>query len=89
MPASAPPQLRKIEREPLWDLAHAQLRDTLLAGRFAPGSSLTLRDLAQTFGISITPVRDAVTRLVRKGCFSKGRAIPRSSHTCAQTTCRT
>jgi DNA-binding GntR family transcriptional regulator len=66
------PSLRKIEREPLWDLAHAQLRDGLLAGRFAPGSKLTLRYLAETFGTSITPVRDAITRLAAQGVLQFG-----------------
>lgn len=66
------PNLRKIEREPLWDLAHAQLRDGLLAGRFAPGSKLTLRYLALTFGTSITPVRDAITRLAAQGVLQLG-----------------
>ena len=42
--------LKRIEREPLWDLAHAQLRDALLAGRFEPGTVLTLRSLAESFG---------------------------------------
>jgi DNA-binding GntR family transcriptional regulator len=64
--------LKRIEREPLWDLAHAQLRDALLAGRFAPGTVLTLRSLAETFGTSITPVRDAVTRLVAQGVLQQG-----------------
>src|SRR2546430_826839 len=59
--------LKRIEREPLWDLAHAQLQDALLAGRFEPGTVLTLRSLAESFGTSITPVRDAVTRLVAQG----------------------
>ncbi|NVO15952.1 MAG: GntR family transcriptional regulator [Rhodoplanes sp.] len=68
--------MKKIEREPLWDLAHVQLRDALLAGHFAPGRALPLRDLAQTFGISITPVRDAVTRLVAQGILQQG---PRNS----------
>lgn len=66
------PHLRKIEREPLWDLAHAQLREGLLAGRFAPGSKLTLRYLAETFGTSITPVRDAITRLAAQGILQFG-----------------
>lgn len=64
--------LKRIEREPLWDLAHAQLRDGLLAGRFAPGTVLTLRSLAESFGTSITPVRDAVTRLVAQGVLQQG-----------------
>lgn len=64
--------LKRIEREPLWDLAHAQLRDALLAGRFEPGTVLTLRSLAESFGTSITPVRDAVTRLVAQGVLQQG-----------------
>jgi len=68
--------LKRIEREPLWDLAHAQLRDALLAGRFEPGTVLTLRFLAEQFGTSITPVRDAVTRLVAQGVLQQG---PRNS----------
>ena len=69
-------RLKKIEREPLWDLAQVQLRDALLAGRFAPGRGLTLRFLAETFGTSVTPVRDAVTRLVAQGVLQQG---PRNS----------
>ena len=38
--------------------------------------SLTLRALAESFGISITPVRDAVTRLVAQGVLQQG---PRNS----------
>lgn len=68
--------LKRIEREPLWDLAHAQLRDALLAGKFEPGTVLTLRALAETFGTSITPVRDALTRLVAQGVLQQG---PRNS----------
>ena len=64
--------LKRIEREPLWDLAHTQLRDALLAGRYPPGTVLTLRSLAENFGTSITPVRDAVTRLVAQGVLQQG-----------------
>lgn len=66
----------RIEREPLWDRAHTQLREALLAGRFEPGSALILRHLADTFGISITPVRDAVSRLIAQGVLDQG---PRNS----------
>lgn len=64
--------LSKIEREPLWDRAHSQLRNALLSGKFEPGSGLTLRFLAETFGTSVTPVRDAVTRLVAQGVLRQG-----------------
>ena len=76
MTADAARSFRKIEREPLWDRAHTQLREALFAGRFAPGSHLTLRHLAEIFGTSITPVRDAVTRLVAQGVLEQG---PRST----------
>src|SRR5919197_173549 len=75
--------LKRIEREPLWDLAHAQLRDALVAGRFEPGTVLTLRSLAESFGTSITPVRDAVTRLVAQGVLQQG---PRNSAIVPQLT---
>jgi DNA-binding GntR family transcriptional regulator len=65
-------RLKKIEREPLWDLAQNQLRDALFGGRFDPGSHLTLRHLAEMFGTSITPVRDAVTRLIAQGILEQG-----------------
>ncbi|MDB5620834.1 GntR family transcriptional regulator [Tardiphaga sp.] len=77
--------LKRIEREPLWDLAHAQLRDALLAGRFVPGTVLTLRALAESFGTSITPVRDAVTRLVAQGVLQQG---PRNAAIVPQLTAR-
>ena len=76
MPANGATALKRIEREPLCDLAHTQLRDALLAGRFQPGASLTLRPLAESFSISITRVRDAVTRLVAQGVLQSG---PRNS----------
>lgn len=65
-------ELTKIESDHLWDLAYVQLRDALHAGRFEPGSVLSLRALAQSFGTSITPVRDAVTRLVTLGILRRG-----------------
>ncbi|HSI01513.1 MAG TPA: GntR family transcriptional regulator [Reyranella sp.] len=45
------------------------LRDALTAGRFAPGQKLTLRFVAGTLGVSMTPVREAVRRLVAEGAF--------------------
>jgi DNA-binding GntR family transcriptional regulator len=45
------------------------LRDALTAGRFAPGQKLSLRFIAGTLGVSMTPVREAVRRLVAEGAF--------------------
>ncbi|WP_418317963.1 GntR family transcriptional regulator [Piscinibacter sakaiensis] len=64
--------LQPVEREPLWDQVYGQLRDALFAGKFEPGSRLVLRDLAEMLGTSITPVRDAVARLVANGTLERG-----------------
>lgn len=45
------------------------LRDALTAGRFAPGQKLSFRFIAGTLGVSMTPVREAVRRLVAEGAF--------------------
>ena len=66
------PEFQKIEREPMSNRARGQLRDALFAGRFEPGSSLPLRQLAEMFGTSITPVRDAVNQLVAQGVLEQG-----------------
>lgn len=64
--------LRRIEREPMGDRAYAQLRSALLAGRFESGETLPLRGLAESFGTSITPVRDAVSRLIAQSVLEQG-----------------
>jgi DNA-binding GntR family transcriptional regulator len=48
----------------LHDHAYQQLRQALMDGRLAPGQVFSLRTLAQVFGTSPMPVRDALKRLV-------------------------
>ncbi|MCW3474906.1 GntR family transcriptional regulator [Limobrevibacterium gyesilva] len=43
---------------------YQQLRHDLMAGRYEPGQKLKLRDLAAELGVSVTPVREALARLV-------------------------
>lgn len=45
------------------------LRDALTAGRFAPSQKLSFRFIAGTLGVSLTPVREAIRRLVAEGAF--------------------
>src|SRR3954466_8174927 len=45
------------------------LRDALTAGRFTPGQKLSFRFVAGTLGVSLTPVREAIRRLVAEGAF--------------------
>lgn len=43
---------------------YQNLRHDLMAGRYEPGQKLKLRDLAAEMGVSVTPVREALARLV-------------------------
>ncbi len=45
------------------EYAWARLRNAVLMGAIKPGTALTFRGLAQEFGLSPTPIREAVLRL--------------------------
>jgi DNA-binding GntR family transcriptional regulator len=45
------------------------LRMQIMHGEIAPGSALTLRGIGQDFGVSMTPAREAVRRLVAEGAL--------------------
>lgn len=49
------------------DVAYARIRGQILDGTLAAGSPLAQYDLATDFGISITPLREAVRRLSGEG----------------------
>ncbi len=46
------------------------LRQQVMHGELAPGLPMTLRGLAARFGVSMTPAREAVRRLVAEGAFT-------------------
>lgn len=52
------------------DRVYRVLRTQVLHGELAPGQALTLRGIAESFGVSMTPVREAVRRLVAEGAMS-------------------
>lgn len=43
---------------------HGRLRELLVAGALSPGEKLSLRTIAGRLGVSVQPVREAVSRLV-------------------------
>jgi DNA-binding GntR family transcriptional regulator len=49
------------------DLVAALIRELVITGELAPGEQLRQRDLAQRFGVSQTPVREAMRRLESEG----------------------
>ena len=52
-----------VERETLNDRVYRELKNSIMAGSFKPGSELTLRSVAHALGTSLMPVRDAMRRL--------------------------
>jgi DNA-binding GntR family transcriptional regulator len=59
----------RLDPATLRDNAYAALRDAFTRGAFAPGDVLSLRALADQMGVSMTPVREAVRRLVAEGAL--------------------
>jgi DNA-binding GntR family transcriptional regulator len=51
----------------LGEAAHAELRRLIVSGELAPGTRLLEQDCAARLGLSRTPVREAIGRLVSEG----------------------
>jgi DNA-binding GntR family transcriptional regulator len=49
------------------EVAATLIRQAIYSGRFAPGGRLVLRDLQAEFGLSITPIREALQQLQSQG----------------------
>lgn len=54
-----------IDRENLGDIVYNKLSAALIEGALRPNDRLRIRELAQQLGTSVTPVRDAILRLVQ------------------------
>lgn len=52
------------------DRLYRSLRQQVMHGELAPGQALTLRGLAEQHGMSVTPVREALQRLVAEGALT-------------------
>src|SRR5690606_103094 len=63
--------------EKLSSMAYNPLREMIVYGQLRPGERLYPNDLAQRFGISATPVKEAITRLATEGYLV---AIPRRGY---------
>lgn len=57
---------RKI---PTHELTYARLRDMVLFGHLAPGQPVTIQGLIQELGAGMTPVREAIRRLIAEGAL--------------------
>lgn len=52
------------------DRVYRALRTKIMHGEVAPGEAMTLRGIGKAFGVSMTPAREAVRRLVAEGALS-------------------
>ena len=52
---------------------HHRLRNLILEGVYPPGARLSERELAKTFGVSRTPLREVLRMLEREGLVEAGR----------------
>jgi GntR family transcriptional regulator of gluconate operon len=56
-----------VQSEALWERVVTALRRAIVMGELAPGSHLKEPLLAQRFGVSRLPIREAITQLDREG----------------------
>lgn len=59
--------LQQVESRSLTDRVYHQMRDRLMRGILKPHQRLRIGELSKTFGISETPIREAIFQLVRDG----------------------
>jgi DNA-binding GntR family transcriptional regulator len=59
--------VQPIQLVSLRDHVHVQLREAIVAGRFGEGERINERELAKDFGISTTPLKEALRRLEAEG----------------------
>ena len=52
------------------DRLYRSLRARIMHGQIEPGQALTLRGIGRDYGLSMTPVREAMRRLVAEGALS-------------------
>ncbi|MGR3571590.1 GntR family transcriptional regulator [Brevirhabdus sp.] len=64
------PPVAAIAGETAQECAYRRLRHALMVGAIPPGRPLTIRGLAAVFGLSPTPVREALRRLSSENALS-------------------
>lgn len=68
---------RPVARNSVKEQVYRQLKDAILDGEIEPGSTVTIQGLADAFGVSAMPVREALHRLSETGALSivAGRSV--------------
>ena len=63
------PRVAPVKGYTLRELAFSELRRAILAGRFAPGEAITIRELAEQMNLGVMPVREGVQQLASQGAL--------------------
>lgn len=58
---------KQIAKVTLYERVYEHLRDGILSNEYLPGEVLSIESLAQETGVSTTPIREALSRLVAEG----------------------
>jgi Transcriptional regulators len=56
-----------LTKLPLVDVAYRKLKEDICLGRYVSGQRLIIRDLSESLGVSQTPIKEALNRLVSEG----------------------
>lgn len=62
--------IRKIDIPSIRDSVHDQMREMILDGQWPPGARIDLNQLAEEFGVSKTPLNEAIHMLIREGLLT-------------------
>ena len=62
-------RMGQISYSALHNLAYDRITEALRTGRFKPGETLRTRTLAKALGVSSTPVREALSRLIAQNAL--------------------
>jgi DNA-binding GntR family transcriptional regulator len=70
MAQANPMDMSPIDRHAsLGERAYDAMKDRIIRGMFAPETKLTVRSVAVALGVSTTPARDAINRLISEGAL--------------------
>jgi DNA-binding GntR family transcriptional regulator len=59
----------EVTRLPAHEVIYRELRDLVLYGDLAPGQAVTINGLAERLGAGVTPIREAIRRLISGGAL--------------------
>lgn len=61
---------RPVARDTVQEQVYRQLKEVILDGEIEPGATVTIQGLAEAFGVSAMPVREALHRLSESGALT-------------------